>query len=56
MFEKMRDFDEAIATYNKIIRRDKNNFQSFYRIGYVFIKKYEKIGNRSSALRLQNRH
>jgi tetratricopeptide (TPR) repeat protein len=26
MFEKMRDFDEAIATYKKALRRDKNNF------------------------------
>ena len=38
MFEKMRDFDEAIATYKKALRRDKNNFQSYYRIGCVFIK------------------
>ena len=38
MFEKLRDFDEAIATYKKAIRRDKNNFQSYYRIGCVYIK------------------
>ena len=38
MFEKLRDLDEAIATYKKALRRDKNNFTCYYRIGCVYIK------------------
>ena len=35
VLEKMREFDEAIASYKKALKLDKGNFEALKRLGFV---------------------
>lgn len=41
-YEKIRDYEDAIANYKKALRRNKNDFTSNYKLGLVLIKNNQK--------------